>query len=439
MRRRSALLLVLATCLVVAILAIPALAYAQEVTGTVTAADTGARMAGVQVIGYYWIGNNTWWLGSAVTDENGEYTISYSIGDPVTFSLHAQDGTGTYDSASSADMAVDPGEDTSVDFVLHRDVRAPVTNMYLTSGLNMSYADELAIAADLPSGIERYGVMSDGKGDIELQADDSWYAYSRSWGRNDGSGIKTVSYSIDGQPWIAKTPADSTYTNWDGIRPLWSRFDIPMLPEGLHSLGYFSVDNNGNAGGARNALIVVDSTAPSTTYDKRAATTKKLKLTASDALTGVGATFLRSGSAGPFVYGTSISVPAKGSKSVQFYSVDKVGNKETTKQLLVSSPASLSTPKPSTTSVSHSKSFTVAGSVFGRGSASGFLRIYRLRNGAYKYVGRKGFTEGADGRYRVSLKLGAGTYKFKASYGGYSATWANPPVGSKMSSKVRVR
>lgn len=440
MRGGTASRWILAPCLLMALLIFPAIAQAQEVTGTVTAADTGAKMLGIEISAYYRVGNNVWSTGSVFTDADGQYTLDFNPGvDTVFFTLHATDATGTYNASTSVEATIGVGETRNVDLVMNRDTRSPMVSMYLTSGQSIGLSDLVAAGDALPPGIGGYSAMSDGSGDVEITADDSWYRYDRNWGYSDGSGIGNVSYSVDGRPWVTTTPEDSLYTSWYGIRPLWTRIEVPMPAEGLHTFSFKAVDKNGNSSSNRSGLVLVDKTPPVTTYDKRTATTKRIKLVASDALTGVGATFARIGASGAFAYRTTITVPSSGSKHVEYYSVDKVGNAEQVKDLTVSAPAGLSTPKPSATSVGDAQSFTVSGSVFGRSAATGYIRVYKLNHGVYRFVSKKPFTEGSDGKYRVSLNLRTGTYKVRATYGGYSATWANPPVTSKLSKKISVR
>lgn len=443
MSRSAALRRALILCATVVFMATPALAQAITasctVTGTVTAAGTGQKLAGVRVEGYYRDNTNTWGSGSVATDANGQYSLEFSPGDATYFSVDAIDATGTYDARRSPELPINLGETTKVDFVMSKDSRAPVTNLYSDSTIYY-LSSKLAGRgpASLSNDMERYAILSDGTDLLEITADDEWYQSTRYWGYYDGSGIKSLGYSVDGGAWTLKTPQTATWVNWYDARPLWLRHTLPALGEGLHSVSFRSTDNNGNVGRTKSQLVVIDKTPPVTSYNKRTATTSNLQLIAKDALIGALSTFVRTGSTGAFRPGTAIHVPASGSQYVQFYSQDKVGNVETVRKLKVSSPASLNKPKASVASVSHGHSFKVSGQVFGRAKATGYLRIYRYDGNAYRYVSRKAFAEGSDGHYRVSLKLKRGSYRFAASYGGYTSTWANPPVRSSRSNRVYV-
>ncbi|PKQ16688.1 MAG: hypothetical protein CVT67_02655 [Actinobacteria bacterium HGW-Actinobacteria-7] len=431
----------MATCLLGVLLAIPVTASANlatEVTGTVTASDTGLVLAGIPVSVYCRVGSDTWRY-DGETDAEGHYIIGLDLSEDAIFAVFASDDSGIYDSVSTAESPIAFGEIKNVDLMMAKDSTAPMVGLYADSRMLLSVksAGQLAAAA-LPDGIERWAFISDGTERMGIDADDGHYINYSYWGHYDGSGIQNVGWAVDGGAWVFKTPFETTYTDWYDDRALRTRHEIPALSEGVHTVSFQSTDANGNTSRKKSELVVVDKTAPYTTYNKAAATTKKLTLTASDALTGVLATFVRTGNTGAYKYGTAISVPSTGYKYVQFYSLDKIGNTETARKLKVSAPAKLTTPQPSTSSVSHTRSFRVVGSVYGRSKATGYVLVYKYNNGAYHYVSKKAFTEGSDGKYRVSMRLARGTYRFKTAYGAYTATWANPPVRSSRSARVNV-
>lgn len=282
-------------------------------------------------------------------------------------------------------------------------------------------------------------MLTNGVGRLVLQADDLDYVSSRHAGLPSGSGVKEINWSVSGGPWITKNQFETTDVDWFADRPLRVTQEIPMPSEGIHTISYRATDMNGNASKVEAGLVIVDKSAPVTTYDRASATTRRLRLKASDRLSGTSATFLRDGTTGPFTYGTSVPVPSKGFKRVQFYSLDKVGNIESVKTLKISAPARVSIPRPSSRYLTPRQRFTISGSVWDRRSAKGEVRIYRYKNGAYRYLSKRAFAEGSDGKYRIALRLDPGTYKFRAYYGGYTSTWVNPPVRSALSDPVRVR
>lgn len=440
MRRRHASRLFLALCLIGAFLAFPSFASALpavEVTGTVTAADTGAKLAGIRVYGHYETASTTTYIGETTTDAEGRYTLSSIDHGAGSVRIAASDPTGVYDGTVSSEIVVESlGEVKQVNLSLNRDNRAPVTE--ISSVRHVYFSKALADAAGLPDDFIRWALVQNGTRTLELQAYDYWYWDGDYWGSYNGSGVRSLDYSVDGGSWIKTSPSNATRIDWYGKRALWMSKVLPSFSEGVHSISHRAVDMNGNVGKTETNVIVVDTRTPVTKYNKKTATMQRLRLAAYDAVTGVSGTFMRNGKTGSFKYGTSVSVPTKGSKYVQFYSTDKAGNTEGIKTLKVSAPASVSTPKPTTSSISDARTFKVTGSVYGRSKARGYVRIYKLTNGRYKYVAKKAFTENSDGKYRVSMKLKKGTYRFKTAYGSYSSTWANPPVTSKISSRVTV-
>jgi hypothetical protein len=409
------------------------------VTGTVTAADTGAPLENIRVGLYYRIANS----GSSYsehTNASGEYSFVAPVSALATYSVSAWDITGVYDGTATPEASLNPGDIKNINFALKKDAAPPEVGLYNYSRMYLSAASAQRLTgASLPDDFSRWAILSDGSDNLEIDASDSRYFNHRYWGWNNGSGIKNVGFALDGAEWTFVTPAQATYVNWYDERPMSVDHDLPALTEGVHSVTLNATDLNGNVSQNKSHVVVVDKTPPDTTYDKGTATAKQLQLTASDALTGVLATFNRTGTIGAYTFGTTISVPSTGYKYVQFYSQDKIGNVEAVKTLKVSSPAKLTTPKPSTTSVTRARTFKVTGSVYGRVKAKGYVRVYKLQKGVYRYVSKKAFTEDAKGKYSVSLKLSPGAYRFRTAYGAYTDTWANPPVLSARSAKVTVR
>lgn len=441
MRVRSGRRLFIAACALGALLAMPTIAGAAEISGTVTARDTGAKLAGISMELYYRIGTSGNWLNTE-TDSAGSYRFDFdSEGQDARVRMAAGDIPGVYNSYASKETTIGADEIRTENVVLERDTIAPQISLSFDRSGSVRLASVKAASKSVPLPDEvLYGsLLTNGIGRLLLQANDIDYVDSRFSGFPSGSGVKDIGWSMSGGPWTFKNYLEATDFDYYYDRPLLVIQAIPMPPEGIHTISYSATDMNGNASRVQARLVVVDKSAPVTTYDSKTVTTKRLKLKASDPLSGVAATFLRDGKTGPFTYGTSVSVPSKGYKRVQFYSFDKVGNVENIKTLKVSAPARVSTPKASIRYLAPRQRFTVSGSVWDRRSAKGELRIYRYKNGAYRYLSKRAFAEGSDGKYRVTLRLDPGTYKFRAHYGGYTSTWANPPVRSALSDPVTVR
>lgn len=441
MQGRITVRLLIIVCALGVVLGAPAIAGAAEISGTVTASDTGAKLAGIGMELYYRIGDSGAWA-DTTTDSEGAYSFDFSTGgETARVRLMAADITGVYDGFVSNETTIGADETRTVDIALDRDTLAPQVGLFISTYGYVRYSSAAVSAqkASLPTELIHSSLVTDGTGQLVMQALDVDYANSRYFSYPNGSGIKQVGWSTDGAPWSYRGYLDATWVDWYDERPLMIYQELPLPAEGVHSVSLRATDMNGNTSKTRAQLVIVDKSAPVTTYDRKTATTKRLTLKASDRISGVAATFRRDGKTGPFRYGTSVTVPSKGSKRVQFYSLDKVGHIEKVKTLKVSAPARMSKPRPSNRYISPTQRFTVSGSVWGRRGAKGQLRIYRYQNGAYRYVSKRAFTEGSDGRYNVTLRLDPGTYRFRAFYGGYTSTWANPPVRSVVSDTVRIR
>ncbi len=104
--------------------------------------------------------------------------------------------------------------------------------------------------------------------------------------------------------------------------------------EGTTTIGYRSQDSHGNLETSKTAAVRIDLSAPVTTLVRPGATYAAgaggcLSLVASDALSGVATTSWRLGASGGFKSGTAVPVPAAvGTYTIQYFSVDAVGNAE---------------------------------------------------------------------------------------------------------------
>ncbi len=133
------------------------------------------------------------------------------------------------------------------------------------------------------------------------------------------SGVKATYYRIDSGAWTVGTSFSVT--------------------DGLHTFGWYSVDNAGNTEAAQvSASFRVDTIAPVTTSSAANGATydgaQVVTLSASDAGSGVTGTWYQLDGAA-FVAGTSVAIaaPSSGSAShtLRWYSVDAAGNQEATR------------------------------------------------------------------------------------------------------------
>ncbi|HET6350605.1 MAG TPA: carboxypeptidase-like regulatory domain-containing protein [Coriobacteriia bacterium] len=430
MQHKSNLRLFVVLCVLAIVFVFPAVAHAApsaDVTGTVTAAVGGAKLENIRVAAYYWDKNDQDWnyYFDTMTAADGTYALNGLA--PDTYVIRAwDDDKGIYSQKLSEKFVFAGGEQKQANFALDKDMSAPYVDASYWPE-NYNYYSAIPYEALDWMWTYRGAFLGRVYGRDFIEVVDP-YGSRSTWDLR-GSGVTTLAVSVNGGPW-------ATVANTETVAPVEIVHTLRVATEGVNAISYYAMDKNGNKSPVSNDLVVIDMTPPVTTYVNDGAA---VKFNAFDALVGLGATYYRVGGVGEFVYGDTVAVPASGLKSVEFYSVDKIGNAEAVKMLTVWAPAKLSTPKVSKTSISHTKSFSVTGSVYGRSKAKGSVRVYKLSGGKYKYYMKKSFTEGSNGKFKVSLKLKKGTYKFKSSYGANSATSANMPVMSNYSAKIKVR
>jgi predicted transporter len=207
-----------------------------------------------------------------------------------------------------------------------------------------------------------------------------------------GSGVAATYYKLDGGAQVAGT-------------------SISVSALGSHTIEFWSVDVAGNAEVHKTASFTisapapVDTTAPVTSSNAVASyiSNATITLSATDAGSGVAATYYKL-DGGAQVAGTSISVSALGSHTIEFWSVDVAGNAEVhkTASFTISAPA----PAPTGT-------YTVKTRVSSWNTRGRTATLTDTTSGA-KYtaiVGKAGvvvFTEVPAGTYRLSVSLKKG-------------------------------
>jgi hypothetical protein len=144
---------------------------------------------------------------------------------------------------------------------------------------------------------------------------------------DEGSGVNYIEYSLDKR----------SYTHYSS--PL-------KFTTGTHSLVFRAVDKVGNTEAEQSVTIMVDAITPTTRTDGDFSAVSKedivVGLVATDAESGVAGTYFRvlreKEKTGDFQPGASVTVEASlgdGNYTVQYYSIDRVGNTEKTKELKV--------------------------------------------------------------------------------------------------------
>jgi len=112
---------------------------------------------------------------------------------------------------------------------------------------------------------------------------------------------------------------------------------VKVEEEGVHKVSFYSVDLAGNAEQVKTIEVKVDKTAPVTEATAPTAWAKAdvdVTLSATDALSGVEKTFYAVDGA-PFAEGSSLTIREEGIHTIVYYSVDKAGNKEADKTVVV--------------------------------------------------------------------------------------------------------
>jgi len=137
------------------------------------------------------------------------------------------------------------------------------------------------------------------------------------------------------------------YIEYNLDKRAYTRYSVPLkFPSGSHSLSFRAVDKVGNIEAEQTVSLIVDAMAPVTRTDGDFSTISKEDITfglvATDGESGVQTTYFRilreKDRTGDFQPGTSVTVEASqgdGNYTIQYYSVDYVGNNEKTKELKV--------------------------------------------------------------------------------------------------------
>jgi large repetitive protein len=135
---------------------------------------------------------------------------------------------------------------------------------------------------------------------------------------DDQSGVAKTYYSINGSEFTEGT-------------------SFTVSEEGINTVSFYSVDKAGNVEEVKSTKVKIDKTAPVTVsnitdnWNKVGVT---VALTATDDLSGVTTTYY-SINGSEYLEGSSLTVSGEGINQVSFYSVDKAGNVEEAKTVLV--------------------------------------------------------------------------------------------------------
>ena len=127
------------------------------------------------------------------------------------------------------------------------------------------------------------------------------------------SGVAAIDYSLDGGTW-------GTYSA-----------PVAVAGEGIHTLSYHAHDFAGNQDATKTATVRVDNTAPVTTGGvlESYVGSATVALGATDAASGVSSTRWRL-DGGDWITGATATATLPGSHAIEWFSVDAVGNQEST-------------------------------------------------------------------------------------------------------------
>ncbi|MBI5778795.1 MAG: Ig-like domain-containing protein, partial [Planctomycetes bacterium] len=155
--------------------------------------------------------------------------------------------------------------------------------------------------------------------------------------QDTGSGVKEIQYMFDDQPWQVSISTSTTL-------PLYHSTTLSLaLPDGLHALKYYALDNLGGAEETKTFAFKTDATKPVSELivaglsliveGKTFITGDSLVITAADPVvnevsSGIKEINYRVNSAAWTVYASSFTITGDGETKVEYYSQDQLGNTE---------------------------------------------------------------------------------------------------------------
>ena len=152
------------------------------------------------------------------------------------------------------------------------------------------------------------------------------------------SGWRTTSLSVSLSATDAYSGIASTSYILDGTTHLYTGVPFLVSGDGSHAVVYCSIDAAGNSETQHTGYVNIDTTLPTTSATGLQAdnhsgwqnVSQTVSLAASDARSGVAATYFTLDGGARQTYGTPFTVSAQGSHPITYWSVDAVGNTEAT-------------------------------------------------------------------------------------------------------------
>ncbi len=222
------------------------------------------------------------------------------------------------------------------------------------------------------------------------------------------SGVATTKYQID-------SGAVTTYPG-----------SAVSIPNGQHTVTYWSVDNAGNTETSQTtATIKVDTVNPSTSITLSPATpngtnawyktTPTFTLGASDATSGVGSSKYKIDSGTTQTYSSAVSIP-DGQHTISYWSVDNAGNTESTNTTATIKVDTTAPPAPTLTFGNFTNASSTGSTVFYRpGASSGAFRVTASSTDADSGIFSYQFPAFPSGWTSTPGSLGVNTYSWSSA------------------------
>ena len=239
-----------------------------------------------------------------------------------------------------------------------------------------------------------------------------------------GSGVAATNYTLDG----AQHAYSATFT---------------ISTEGVHPIGYWSVDASGNAEATKTATIRIDETEPSLSLDATSSYlgTATISATASDTLSGLGHVELKLDS-GAWSASSQVSTSALGPHTVFARAFDLAGNeRDVSAAFTVRVSRSTTTKLSGPSSVKAKKTLALTGTVSPKG-APGTITITKTRlvGKVWKSAGAAVKVKVAAGAFKYSFKPGTkGSWRFVAKYSGGNTSTSAYRSSKSVTKKVTVK
>ena len=308
-----------------------------DVPVSLSASDTGT-----------WVANTYYRIGSTTTT----YTAPFSVSAEGVTSIEywSVDGVGNIETHRVLDVHVDKTAPTTGDDFQDRWVKTrSIVHLTASDALSGVAATYYSLDGSAPTIPATSAVTISAEGTTTLK----YYSVDTA---GNASGVTTRQVRVDASAPVGSSDAPAGWVSgpvtlnlsatdaFSGVAGIRASINgaqvatvtggIGITAEGTTTVDYVAVDNVGNADTTRSATVRIDHTAPQTNNNAPTGWNSSpvfVGLTASDAVSGVSATYYSTdGWITQQAYTSTITVLAQGATSLQYYSVDVKGNREST-------------------------------------------------------------------------------------------------------------